>query len=129
MMTDPRDACANEREKWFWAAVHDLLAHPFMVLTWYSYAALMFHDWTSRKAWPRPAATVLESNKQSEPLVMTCFRGEALKPVDVLVFETAMAGFYCIEYTHRSHSLVVQAENSYEAFRAGRFWLAELEGF
>lgn len=53
MMTDPRESCANARELWFWAAVHDLIAHPLMVLTWYSGPALAFHDFTSHRAWPR----------------------------------------------------------------------------
>ncbi|WP_182341954.1 hypothetical protein [Comamonas koreensis] len=61
MKTDPRKGCANERELWLWAAIHDLLAHPLMVLTWYSRPALWFHDFTSHRAWPRAvsaAATV-----------------------------------------------------------------------
>ncbi len=54
MRTDPRKAYANEQEAAFWAALHDLVAHPLMVLTWYSRLSLTFHDWTSRRAWPRP---------------------------------------------------------------------------
>ena len=52
-MTDPRKACKNAKEKWAWAAIHDLLAHPLMALTLYSSWSLRFHDYTSRKAWPR----------------------------------------------------------------------------
>lgn len=54
MKTDPRKGCANLRELWVWAAIHDLLAHPFMVLTLYSRLSLRFHDFTSHRAWPRP---------------------------------------------------------------------------
>jgi hypothetical protein len=55
MKLDPNIACANQRENWFWAAVHDALAHPLMPITGYSQVAMRFHDWTSRKAWPREA--------------------------------------------------------------------------
>lgn len=53
MRTDPRDACANERQRLLWALIHDGLAHPLMALTGYCKAAVAFHDWTSHKAWPR----------------------------------------------------------------------------
>lgn len=53
MRTDPREACANERQHLLWAIVHDGLAHPLMALTGYCKASLRFHDWTSHKAWPR----------------------------------------------------------------------------
>lgn len=53
MMTDPRDACANERQRLLWALIHDGLAHPLMALTGYCKVAVAFHDWTSHKAWPR----------------------------------------------------------------------------
>lgn len=33
MRIDPRKACANTEEKWFWAFIHDLIAHPIMALT------------------------------------------------------------------------------------------------
>lgn len=54
MKTDPRKACANTKEDWLWARLHDAIAHPFMVLTNYSGLSLRFHDYTSAKAWPRP---------------------------------------------------------------------------
>lgn len=53
MRTDPRVACANSKELWGWAFLHDLIAHPLMALTNYSRASLRFHDWTSFHAWPR----------------------------------------------------------------------------
>lgn len=53
MRTDPRIACANERQRLLWAIAHDALAHPLMVLTAYCGLSLRFHDWTSHKAWPR----------------------------------------------------------------------------
>lgn len=53
MRTDPREACANERQRLGWALVHDGLAHPLMALTGYCKLSLRFHDWTSHKAWPR----------------------------------------------------------------------------
>lgn len=53
MRTDPRCACANERQRLLWALVHDGLAHPLMALAGWPRWALRFHDWTSHKAWPR----------------------------------------------------------------------------
>ena len=53
MKTDPRVACKNIKERWIWAVIHDLIAHPFMALTFYSNLSLRFHDWTSYRAWPR----------------------------------------------------------------------------
>ncbi|WLE58354.1 hypothetical protein GIY62_14590 [Burkholderia plantarii] len=56
MRTDPRAACANARERLLWALLHDGIAHPLMAITNYSSAAVRFHDFTSRRAWPRPGA-------------------------------------------------------------------------
>ena len=53
MRTDPRKACSNGREKFFWAFVHDLFAHGAMALSCWSAWSLKFHDWTSHRAWPR----------------------------------------------------------------------------
>lgn len=53
MKTDPKKACQNEDQRFFWAFVHDLFAHPFMALTGWSKWSLAFHDWTSHRAWPR----------------------------------------------------------------------------
>jgi len=56
MRTDPRAACKNTSERWGWAILHDLVAHPLMGLTNYSKLSLRFHDWTSHYAWPRVSA-------------------------------------------------------------------------
>ena len=53
MKTDPNKACPNEAQRFFWAFVHDFLAHPLMAITAWSTWSLDFHDWTSHKAWPR----------------------------------------------------------------------------
>lgn len=53
MKTDPNKGCANERENFFWAFVHDCIAHPLMALTGYAAWALRFHNYTSHRAWPR----------------------------------------------------------------------------
>jgi hypothetical protein len=52
MRTDPRIACANEKERWGWAFLHDALAHPLMAFTGYCRWSLAFHNFTSRRAWP-----------------------------------------------------------------------------
>lgn len=53
MRVDPRLACHNNKENKGWALLHDLVAHPFMALTFYSKLSIHFHDYTSYKAWPR----------------------------------------------------------------------------
>ncbi len=53
MKTDPNKACATLAEVRRWAVVHDLVAHPLMAVTLYSRWSVAFHDWTSRRAWPR----------------------------------------------------------------------------
>lgn len=98
MRTDPRKACANEREAWFWAAVHDLLAHPLMVLTWYSRPALWLHDWTSRRAWPRPAPPELARPAQF------------VSRFGLLLVEHQGDTFYRVHHGHVDHAVTVQAE-------------------
>ncbi len=56
MRTDPRKACKNANERLLWALVHDLIAHPLMALTLWCRWSVAFHDWTSKKAWPRTEA-------------------------------------------------------------------------
>lgn len=53
MKTDPNKGCTNQEERAFWAFLHDGIAHPLMALTGYSKLSLRFHDYTSRRAWPR----------------------------------------------------------------------------
>lgn len=53
MKVDPNSACVRHVERRGWAILHDLVAHPLMALTGYSTLARRFHDFTSRKAWPR----------------------------------------------------------------------------
>lgn len=66
MRVDPRIGCANEEELLGWAIMHDLLAHPLMVITGYSQWSLRFHNFTSLKAWPRCPRPLAEdkSNEQ-----------------------------------------------------------------
>lgn len=53
MRTDPNQACDNSGENRLWALVHDGTAHPLMAITNYSALSVRFHDFTSRKAWPK----------------------------------------------------------------------------
>lgn len=53
MKTDKNIACRNPRQSFLFAAAHDLIAHPFMVLTGYSKLSRRFHDYTSERAFPR----------------------------------------------------------------------------
>lgn len=52
MQLDPNGTCKDPPESHFWAAVHDLICHPLLILTFYSSWSVKFHDWTSWKAWP-----------------------------------------------------------------------------
>lgn len=80
MRTDPRKACANQEEKLLWALIHDGIAHPLMALSLFSGWAVAFHDWTSKKAWPRKVAEVSkqiwyhkeDKKKTLFPLLNTC---------------------------------------------------------
>lgn len=53
MKTDPNQCTILHAENRFWAILHDVVAHPLMGLTLYSGLSKRFHDFTSRKAWPR----------------------------------------------------------------------------
>jgi len=53
MKKDPNKACSNKKEQPGWAFLHDAVAHPLMALTGYSAWSVRFHDYTSKKAWPR----------------------------------------------------------------------------
>lgn len=53
MKIDPNKACTSEKENFFWAFIHDAIAHPLMALSGYAAWALRFHNYTSHRAWPR----------------------------------------------------------------------------
>lgn len=53
MKLDPNKACKNVKERLGWAILHDAVCHPLMALTGYSDWSRRFHDYTSRRAWPR----------------------------------------------------------------------------
>ena len=53
MKTDPNKACVNPKEYPIWAFLHDAISHPLMALSGYSKWSLKFHDYTSKRAWPR----------------------------------------------------------------------------
>ena len=59
MKRDPNAACANAEQRLLWAVLHDAVAHPLMALTGYCALAVRFHDYTSRKAWPRSTNAVV----------------------------------------------------------------------
>lgn len=116
MRTDPRKACANEKQLLGWAIVHDLIAHPFMVLTGYSRISLRFHDTTSRMAWPR-------DTRAPVPFEI------AVVPSDrwglLLVTRTA-AGFYEIKHPVLAHRFGVKAADISHAVEQAEEWFASL---
>lgn len=129
MKTDPRIACANERELFWWAILHDLVAHPLMALTFYSALSLRFHDWTSKHAWPRdenPQSNIV--TRLPAPVLETkVWSPFKKKNVRVSVHPTTMEGFWSIDFSHRHHTLVVKAETAIDAVNDGAGWLYELE--
>jgi hypothetical protein len=68
MKTDPNKSCANCEERLLWALLHDAVAHPLMGLTNYSKWSLRFHDFTSRRAWPRSMASFVFSAEDEETM-------------------------------------------------------------
>lgn len=53
MKLDPNTLCdTGPKQNIGWAIFHDLVAHPLLVITFYSVASVKFHNWTSLKAWP-----------------------------------------------------------------------------
>ena len=68
MKSDPNAGCPNHGENLAWAIIHDLLAHPLMALTGYGGWAIRFHDYTSRKAWPRDSVDLVMYIKDAELL-------------------------------------------------------------
>lgn len=120
MRTDPRMACANERELWHWAALHDLLAHPLMVLTWYCAASLRFHDWTSRRAWPRhisPAADL------PMPRLMNV---APLTRHGYVVVTQLEARLFRVEHGRVDHAVTLQANDMHAALGCGLEWFDTL---
>jgi hypothetical protein len=115
MKTDPRKACANTKEKLFWAIVHDLIAHALMALTLYSSASVRFHNWTSLRAWPRPSKPVLESDWVAE-----------LISGQEVVISNVSPGVYSISHPTMAHKLVTNAEGKQDALRKGLRWFRNL---
>jgi hypothetical protein len=113
MKTDPRIACANEREAFWWAALHDFVAHPFMVITFYSAWSLRFHDWTSHHAWPRPEIVRGETS-----IAATKFG---------LLKVTHLGGkVYSIDHPNCHHTVVLQADAPDEAADKAVEWFDSL---
>ncbi|WP_441280624.1 hypothetical protein [Tardiphaga sp. 862_B3_N1_1] len=113
MKTDPRKGCANERELWLWAAIHDLIAHPLMVLTWYSRPALWFHDYTSHKAWPRPA-------RQGEASTSHATRFGLVRVTD------QGAGVWRVYHGQVNHAITLAAVSPAEALQQALQWFDSL---
>lgn len=113
MRTDPREACANEKERWGWAIVHDLVAHGLMAVTNYSALSLRFHDWTSHKAWPR----VVPFN--AEPVVMHGRYGA------VMVQEQS-PGFWKVQHPTVRHAIVTKAADAVDALTTAEAWFDTL---
>lgn len=115
MRTDPRVACANEKELLFWAVIHDLVAHPMMALTGYSKSSLTFHDWTSRHAWPRDTRNYV-------PHIET-YQSERF---GVLMIEAKAPGFFRIHHGIIDHTFGTQASDVSDAIEKAEDWFSSL---
>lgn len=115
MRTDPRAACANEKELLGWAVVHDLLAHPFMAITNYSALSMRFHDWTSYKAWPRVRPAQLR-----EPVEIQSKWG-------VIRATEVAPNCWKIRHPVVRHALVTGADDAIQAVEKAEVWFQDLE--
>ncbi|CAB3624540.1 hypothetical protein [Achromobacter pestifer] len=115
MRTDPRKGCANEKELLGWAILHDLVAHPFMVLTGYSRLSLRLHDYTSHKAWPRASTPA--------PRV---WRIPTVRFGLLAVTEIQPPGCYSVRHGLILHTLRVKAIDELDAVRQAEEWFATL---
>jgi hypothetical protein len=109
MKTDPREACANAEEKRGWAILHDLVAHPLLILTGYSIWALAFHDYTSHKAWPR------QQHKASKETKMPTIYGW-------LTVKEVAPGVYSIQHGFVAHKFVTTADSALHAVHKALEW-------
>lgn len=114
MRTDPRKACANERQLLVWAVVHDLVAHPLMVITGYSRASIRFHDATSVRAWPRAQGSALQ------PVWIASDRYGLLRVTE------KPGGFFEIEHGRIFHTFVVKATDITQAIEQAEEWFGSL---
>jgi hypothetical protein len=116
--TDPRAACANEKENLWWALLHDGVAHPLMALTLYSKVSLRFHDFTSKHAWPRvkmekPQTISLVSRRFGR--IEGCYLGREI---------------YSFEHPTVSHNFVTNARDAVEALeKAEACWSVMADEF
>lgn len=114
MRTDPRKACANEKELLLWAILHDAIAHPLMVVTGYGTASLRFHDFTSRHAWPR------DTRVPVEPVMVHSDRFGALRIV------AQSSGIFEVTHGRISHRYCVQAIDVSDAVEQAEAWFGSL---
>jgi len=116
MRTDPRKACANEKQLLFWAVLHDLVAHPLLVLTGYSSMSLRFHDATSCRAWPREAS---QHRRGTFSVPSDRFGTLQITPLSA-------RGFYEIKHPVIDHRLEIKAEGVADAVDQADEWFSSL---
>jgi hypothetical protein len=116
MRTDPRNACANEKQLLGWAIMHDLIAHPLMALTGYSSISLRLHDATSRRAWPRDGRT-------PQPFEFVVVQSDRWGP---LLVTTTRPGLYQISHPVLAHRFGVKANDVGDAVDQAEEWFASL---
>jgi hypothetical protein len=110
MKTDPREACSTPNEDLWWALVHDGLAHPLMALTNYAGFAVRFHNWTSRKAWPKkplPGALYCAWDTARHGIVR-CFEASSTDPC-----------LFRVEHGVHDRVVVLQAPTCFLALEKG----------
>ncbi|HEX7911748.1 MAG TPA: hypothetical protein VF534_27155 [Paraburkholderia sp.] len=94
--------------------MHDLIAHPAMVLTGYSRLSLRFHDWTSFYARPRVKQTTTDIEVHSRTYGRLC------------VTALPRAGFFQIRHPRINHVLGVRAVDAIDAVEQAERWFDSL---
>lgn len=52
MKLDPNGTRKDIPASKFWEIIHNGIAHPLLIIGFYSRPVVWFHDWTSYRAWP-----------------------------------------------------------------------------
>jgi hypothetical protein len=114
MRTDPRKACANAEERWFWAFVHDGICHPLMALTNWARWSMRFHDWTSTHAWPR-----VELKQSKSVRVLN-------RKYGVLTVKCIGCNVYSVQHPAIRHRVHTMADDALGAVEIAEKWFDSL---
>lgn len=123
MRLDPRKACDSVKDSFFWAFVHDVIAHPFSALTLYSSPSVRFHNWTSEKAWPRKKSAFVPAPDVIIPLPHLPHLPGGVKFMKVSQLSPDV---WEISHPRVNHQLRTSAKDQKEATEKAVKWFCEL---